>query len=128
MKWTGHIPPVRAAALVLLAAVGTYANSLPNGFAFDDNTIIRGHPVVTEGRVADALRSSYWPAVAVGAGLYRPVTLASEALEWKLWDGRAVGFHTVNVMTHAAVSGLVFLLILGLIQNYSRRDFAILWG
>ena len=73
MKWIGHIPPVRAAALVLLAAVGTYANSLPNGFAFDDNTIIRGHPVVTEGRVADALRSSYWPEVAVGAGLYRPV-------------------------------------------------------
>jgi hypothetical protein len=114
MKWTGHIPPVRAAALVLLAAAGTYANSLPNGFAFDDNTIIRGHPVVTEGRVADALRSSYWPEVAVGAGLYRPVTLASYALEWKLWDGRPVGFHAANVITHAAVSGLVFLLILGM--------------
>ena len=51
----------RAALLVLLVAVGTYANSVLNGFAYDDNTIIAGHPVVTEGRVVDALSSSYWP-------------------------------------------------------------------
>ena len=106
------IPPWRAAVLVVLVAVGTFANSAFNGFAYDDGTIIEGHPVVTEGRVVDALTSPYWPQVVNGAGLYRPVTLSSFALEWKLWNGHPAGFHLVNLAIHTAVSLLVFLLIL----------------
>ena len=64
MNWTtttfGAIPPRRAALLVVLVSVGTFANSVPNGFAYDDNTVIGGRQLVTEGRVADALTSSYW--------------------------------------------------------------------
>ena len=112
LKQLSGIPPWRAAFLVLLVAVGTYANSVPNGFAYDDNTIITGRPVVTEGRVVEALSSAYWPQVVSGAGLYRPVTLSSFALEWKLWKGHPAGFHLVNLVVHAAVSLLVFLLLL----------------
>ena len=54
----------------------------------------------------------YWPQVVNGAGLYRPVTLSSFALEWKLWNGHPAGFHLVNLAIHTAVSLLVFLLIL----------------
>jgi hypothetical protein len=97
---------------VLLVAVGTYANSVLNGFAYDDNTIVVGHPVVTEGRVVDALTSPYWPQVVNGSGLYRPVTLSSFALEWRLWNGHPAGFHVVNLVVHTAVSLLVFVLIL----------------
>ncbi len=106
------LTPARAALLVLIVALGTFANSLRNGFAYDDNTIILEHPVVTEGRVIDALTSSYWPQVVSGAGLYRPVTLSSFALEWGLWNGHPGGFHLVNLAVHAAVSLLVFFLIL----------------
>ena len=106
------LSPARAALLVLIVALGTFANSVRNGFAFDDNTIILEHPVVTEGRVIDALTSSYWPQVVEGAGLYRPVTLSSFALEWGLWNGHPAGFHLVNLAVHAAVSLLVFFLIL----------------
>ncbi len=112
MKLIGPIPPWRAALLVVLVAVGTYANSVPNGFAYDDNTIIVGRPLVTEGRVVDALTSSYWQQAVNGGGLYRPVTLASFALEWKLWNGHPAGFHLMNVAVHTAVSLMVFLLIL----------------
>ena len=106
------IPPARAGLLVLVVALVSFANSVRNGFAYDDNTIIMDHPVVTEGRVIDALSSSYWPVVVEGAGLYRPLTLSSFALEWGLWNGHPMGFHLVNVAVHAAVSLLVFLLIL----------------
>ena len=112
MKLIGPIPPWRAALLVVLVAVGTYANSALNGFAYDDNTIIVGRPLVTEGRVADVLTSAYWPQAVSGAGLYRPVTLASFAIEWRLWGGHPAGFHLVNLAVHAVVSVLVFLLIL----------------
>ena len=109
---TRAVPPWRAALLVVLVAVGTFANSVLNGFAYDDNTILEGNPVVTEGRVFDALTSPYWPQVVNGAGLYRPVTLSSFALEWRLWNGHPAGFHLVNLAVHTAVSLLVFLLIL----------------
>ena len=112
MKLTERLPPWRAALLVLLVAVGTYANSVLNGFAYDDNTIIGGRAVVTEGRVVEALTSSYWPEAVNDAGLYRPITLSSFALEWRLWNGHPAGFHFVNLAVHAAVSLLVFFLIL----------------
>ena len=109
---TRAIPPGRAALLVLIVALGTFANSAFNGFAYDDDAIVVRHPVVTEGRVIDALSSPYWPEVVSGSGLYRPVTLSSFALEWRLWDGRPAGFHLVNIVVHGAVSLMVFLMIL----------------
>jgi len=97
---------------VLLVAAGTYANSVPNGFAYDDNTIIVGRSLVTDGRAVEALTSAYWPQAVSGSGLYRPVTLSSFALQWRLWNGNPAGFHVVNLVAHAAVSLLVFFLIL----------------
>jgi len=107
-----NIPPWRAALLVFVVAVGTFANSALNGFAYDDDAVIVGRPVVTEGRAVEALTSPYWPDAVSGTGLYRPVTLSSFALEWKLWNGHPAGFHFVNIFVHVAVSLMVFLLIL----------------
>ena len=107
-----NLPPRRAALLVLMVAGGTFANSAFNGFAYDDDAIIVQNRVVTDGRVVDALTSSYWPESARGTGLYRPVTLSSFALEWSLWNGHPAGFHLVNIAVHLAVSLMVFLLIL----------------
>lgn len=96
MNPVSAIPLRRAALLVLLVVVGTYGNSVLNGFAYDDNTIIEGNPVVAEGRIVDVLSSSYWPQVVAGAG-HRLVTLSSFALEWRLWNGHPAGFRLVNV-------------------------------
>ena len=112
MKFNGAIPTRRAGLLVLLVAVGAFANSALNGFAYDDEAIVVRHDVVTEGRVVDALSSSYWPEVVRGSGLYRPITLSSFALEWRLWNGHPAGFHLMNIAVHAAVSLMVFFLVL----------------
>ena len=114
LKQLSAIPPWRAALLVLFVAVAAYANSVLNGFAYDDNTIIVGRSVVAEGGVVEVLTSAYWPQAVSGAGLYRPVTLSSFALEWRLWNGHPAGFHLVNLAVHTAVSLVVFLLILPL--------------
>ena len=114
MNGTAGIPPARAALLILLASGAAYANSVGNDFAYDDNTIISGNAIVTEGRVRDALASPYWPDMTDGVGLYRPITSASYAAEWTLWGGSPAGFHAVNVAAHAAVSLLVFLVLLAL--------------
>ncbi len=73
------IPPARAALLIIIAAGAAYANSVANDFAYDDNTIISGNAVVTEGRWAESVTA-------------RLLTIeAGEGHHWQqwLWLGQA---------------------------------------
>jgi len=98
----------------VFAAVAAYANSLGNGFAFDDNWFIVENEVVTESRYAEAFTEPAWPGARESTGNYRPVTLSSFALEWSLWGEASFGFHLVSVATHVLVS----LLALALLSRY----------
>ncbi len=102
----------RARWLVAFVAVSAFLNSLGNGFAYDDNQIVRFNPVVTEARWGEAAFGPYWRNPAQGTGLYRPVTIAAFAAEWRVWKGSTLGFHAVNVAANAAVSLLVLALLL----------------
>ncbi len=98
-------------ALAFALAITAYLNSLGNGFAYDDTSIVETNPTVIAGDVARAVASPYQPQAGPGAGLYRPVTVASFAVEWPLWGGAPLGFHAVNVLLHGAVTVLVMLLL-----------------
>lgn len=100
---------------VFALAIGVYANSLGNGFAFDDEWIIAGNERVHGiERLPEAVSSPYWPSSAARMALYRPVVVATYAVDWELWNGSPVGFHAVNVALHGAASVLVLLLLLRL--------------
>jgi hypothetical protein len=103
---------VRSALLIGFLGVAAYANSLGNGFAYDDFHIVPQNPVVTESSPVAALGLPYWPRAVEGTGLYRPVTVASFAVEWRAFSGSPIGFHALNIIAHAAVSVLVFVLLL----------------
>ena len=105
---------LRGGALVLFLAVAAYGNSLGNGFAYDDNAVLVLNPVVTSSDWKGALDSPYHPDALEGAGLYRPLTSLSFALEWGAFGGDPMGFHLVNVVTHALVCLLLFFLLLEL--------------
>jgi tetratricopeptide (TPR) repeat protein len=97
--------------LVVAAAVLVYLNTLGNDFAYDDIWIIRDRDVVQDlGQLWRILSVEYWPEI-FRSGLYRPLLLLSFAIEWQLWDGKPLGFHLVNVLLHAVVSGLVFVFL-----------------
>ena len=104
----------RARVLLLFVAISVYANSLGNGFTYDDSWFIVENPVVTEGRVADAFTAPSWPGARPGGSNYRPIALSSFGLEWAAFDGGALGFHIVSVLTHA----LVCLLVLALLTRF----------
>jgi Tfp pilus assembly protein PilF len=102
----------KAGFFVLFLAVSAYLNSLGNGFAYDDNGVIPLNPVVTSGSVLSAATNTYWPDPMEGAGLYRPVTSLSFALEWRVFGDNPLGFHSLNVAVHALACLLLFILIL----------------
>jgi len=112
--WESPFRSPRAAA-VLAGAVGVllFLNSLANGFAFDDNPIIRDNEAIQSlGTLPGALVAPYWPGEhGQSLALWRPVVTGLYGLEWNLWGGVPVGYHLLNVLLHAAVTVLVVLLL-----------------
>jgi len=88
---------------VAVCAAVVYAGALWNQFALDDNQIVRFNTLVLQfSGVWRAFVSPYWPPL-IGGGLYRPLPLASYAIDWQL-GGAAWWFHAVNIAWHAGAS------------------------
>ncbi|MBI4541229.1 MAG: hypothetical protein HY704_17140 [Gemmatimonadetes bacterium] len=100
------------AVLVAGIALLAYANSLANGFAYDDLILIQLNDAVRGADWERLAGGPYWPEGSDGVGLYRPLPMLSYALDWRLWGGRPIAFHLLNLALHAGVSVLVFALLL----------------
>jgi tetratricopeptide (TPR) repeat protein len=98
---------------VALASVAVYANSLGNKFAYDDVVIVETRETTHGiGNIPELITEPYWVVDYIPGGIYRPLTMASFAIDWSIWNGNAFGFHLVNVVLHAAVSALVAVFLL----------------
>ena len=98
--------------VLLAAAAFAYANTLLNGFTMDDLGYIVRNSQVTE----PSLRALF--AAHKVSNVLRPLTFATFALDWKLGGGVALGFHAVNLVLHAIVGCLVFVLVQLLFRQY----------
>lgn len=104
-------PPLPLTPLVFVAAAVLYLPSLRYGYVQDDRAIIVSNPAAHSiGRALRAFDEPYWPAES-GAGLYRPVTILSYAVDWTLSGGSPAWMHLVNALLHAAAA-LLFTLVL----------------
>ncbi len=103
-----------AAIAITLVATLAYANALANRFSLDDNAVIRTNSLVHQiAGVWQAFARSYWPP-ASGAGQYRPLTMATFAIDWVVSGGDTVWLHAVNVCWHVAMCLLLWRLLLDL--------------
>jgi len=101
---------------VVAITVAIYANSLPNGLTFDDHVIVGANPNVEQVDLVSIFLSPYWPD-RQGAGLYRPLTTLSLALQYALHDVRPFGYHAVNVAFH-----VINVLLFYVLANYLFRS------
>lgn len=100
------------AALIVLAAVAVYANALANGFALDDEFIVRMNMRVHDLRNLGAIwLRPYWPSWGEELGLWRPLAIFGYAIQWAIAGDRPWFFHLVNVLLHTGASVLAFLLL-----------------
>lgn len=105
----------------LLAALLCYADSLGNGFAYDDNPIIRDNPRIRSlANLREIWLTDWWldPEAPIQAPsrdrLYRPLTLFTFALNYALGGTAPLGYHLVNVLLHATACALLWRLTLRL--------------
>jgi tetratricopeptide (TPR) repeat protein len=106
----GHAAIYWAMATVA-AAVCDYLNALGNDFVLDDIRLIRDNVRIRSlAGIPHLFVSSYW-GVSGAQALYRPLVLASYALNYATSGLTASGYILVNITLHAAVSLLLFALV-----------------
>src|SRR5204863_10075054 len=94
-------------AVAACAAV-VHIGALWNQFALDDRLIVVFNPMVQSiSGVWAAFAAPYWPAN-LGGVVYRPLPIASYALDWQLQS--AAWFHAVNLLWHAGAAVAVTML------------------
>src|SRR5512144_2252238 len=101
-----------APLLVGLAAFLAYANSLRNGFVWDDPIILTRQLVVF--RSAGEVLAPPRDIPQFSPDYYRPLTIATYLLDRAVGGGAAFPFHLSVVLAHTATSVLVYALALQL--------------
>jgi hypothetical protein len=99
--------------LVGALALAASAAGLRNGFAYDDVHIVERNPAVHQlGDLPSRFIETYWPQVPLGPDgrLYRPLTIATYAIEWAAGGGSPVAFHVTSSLLYLGVCLLVFAL------------------
>ena len=95
---------------LLLAVVAlVYGNTLRNEFTMDDGIYVLRNAQVTHASVRELFAANK------SSNVFRPITFASLALNWRLGGARPAGFHLFNLILHAGVTWLLFLLLEGLL-------------
>src|SRR5205085_11989310 len=90
-----------AVTVLAIVVFACFANSLANGFVFDDKPLILDNSLLRSlANLPRLLTSSY-----------RPLRDISHAFDFALWGENAAGFHLTNVVIHLANTLLVFTLI-----------------
>jgi hypothetical protein len=104
----------RAVWVAALAAALVYLPALRNRWALDDHAVIEDNPAAHSVRGAlDAAFSPYWPYKdGFSAGLYRPLTTLSYAVDWSIAGDHPWWFHLTNILLHALATALVVLVAL----------------
>src|SRR2546426_9804499 len=88
----------------------------------DDLYIIVWNPLVHSVQGAwRAFGGPYWPPD-LGGQMYRPLPLATFAVDWTIAHGHPVWFHAMNLLWHAGVAVIVFLVAFRFPSPEGRGD------
>jgi hypothetical protein len=111
--------------IILLSTVLLYANTINNGFVLDDFSAIVENRFVQSGTegIPDIFtshyRKGYWSAP---GDLYRPLILASFAIEHQLADNGPKIHHLLNVVYYVILS----LLLFGVLSQWFKKEHSLL--
>lgn len=100
--------------LLLAVALLVYGNALRNDFTMDDGFYILHSEQVTHPSVRELFTAHQY------TNVFRPLTFATFAVNWKINGARPFGYHLINLLLHAAVTLLLYLLLLEILGRSSQ--------
>jgi tetratricopeptide (TPR) repeat protein len=100
------------ALAVVLLAIAAYANALANGFAQDDSRLIEENLQIRSlWNLPTLFASDLFQGAYPAAMYYRPLVLASFALEYAFAGPLPAVYHLTNIVLHALVCLLLYVLV-----------------
>ncbi len=111
--------------LIIIVSVLVYANSVRNGFVFDDKFIIQKNDVIRDmSNISRIFKSTYWPQVQgePNKGLYRPLTVLSYAVNYSIGGLNPAGYHVINILTHTFNGVLLFIIMLFVLKEDNNAE------
>jgi tetratricopeptide (TPR) repeat protein len=106
--------------LLLLLAILPYANTLQNGFVYDDNNEVLTNPYIRSiAHVGDIFSTRILAHLGVrgATNYYRPISIFGFLICYKLFGLLPYGFHLANLFLHALIVCVLFGLSKRLFQN-----------
>ncbi len=101
-----------------------YGQSLWGDFVFDDRGILDYRSILSNlSSLKVAVLQPYWE---VNAGLYRPVTLLSYALNIIFLGGSAFSFHLINLVLYFGICSAIYIFLKKLFNNKKLALFSVL--
>ncbi|MBI2966384.1 MAG: DUF1736 domain-containing protein [Bacteroidetes bacterium] len=91
-----------------------YANTISHDYALDDVAVIQQNKFTKQGiqGISSMLTTFYWKGYwDTNAGLYRPLSLISFALEYEFFPDNPLIPHLVNVVLYASAIALLYLIL-----------------
>jgi hypothetical protein len=105
---------------VLALAFVLYVNALRNDFNFDDVTLVKENALIRSlSNLPKIFVSNYWANTPYEQGvlLYRPLAVATFALDYAVWGNNPFGFHLANALINAFNAALVLVLLMALLGD-----------
>lgn len=115
-----HCRDAYLVAILLLLAILPFANTLVNGFVYDDNTQVLNNPYVQDfARLGDIFSTTVWSYVGAQGvtNYYRPMMTFSYLVIYQAFGPMAYPFHLASVLLHAGIVCLLFLVTVRLTMN-----------
>jgi len=97
--------------IIPLFAIALYLDTLRNGFVYDDIPQVVQNPWIRNFHsITVIFTSGAWGFAGEGSNYYRPLMHIIYMLTYALFGLNPLGFHVINIVIHAGVSLLVFVL------------------
>jgi hypothetical protein len=112
------VRPIVLAIIVSVVAAGVFAPAISGGWLWDDHSLIANNPFVHSLRWWNRwMVTDFWDVneeiVRFGHRMvyWRPLVTTSYGIEWQLGGGSPLLFHVMNLLWHAVVGVLAFVVL-----------------
>lgn len=96
--------------LIGVFSVALYANTIKNGFVYDDETTIVNNTFIKRiGNFPKLFQHEYFSLS--GEATYRPVVTFTYFIDYTLYDLEPWGYHLTNILLHAANGALLYIFL-----------------
>src|SRR3989338_389902 len=112
--------PYTAIVILIIVSIGVYLNTLPNEFVYDDEGQVLKNLWIKDIRnIPEIFLSNVWAFIDKEylSNYYRPLMHMIYMIDYYIFGLKPWGFHLTNIIFHAGVSVLVFIIASMLINQ-----------